>query len=336
MFDYRRFGDIVFVEGIYRIPEDMFDKWISEEGLYTFKNIEQFLNTKKEFLKSNIEMKGNTQIRAFATDALLLYEVETGKDICMASLNEIEDVIKKGLKLNRYGSTSSLGNYMLLFSKITYWAYINRLRGDYYNKSDFDINANEYIKKTEVYTPKEMRLLFKDIQKEDVYIAMIASLEGITTKELLNLTKDMFKKREENTPINFGERIVKVSDELYKLMYDYSKVEYIVKEISYGGEYFAELSDSDKLFRTMKTIRSGEMTPTTFAIKINNHLRKIEAPDLNVTRARRFSMYYDLLTGMDIEAFNIKYGTKFQHPSIVMTNDEIITKMKQKIAEENM
>lgn len=336
MFEYRKFGDAVFVEGIYRIPEKTFDEWRSEENLYTCKKVEQFLETKKEFLSSDIEIKGNTQIRAFATDSLFLYELVTGKDICLASLDEMEEVIKKGLKLNGYRSTSTLNNYMLLFSKITYWAYVNRLRGDYYNKFDFRINAQEYIREANVYTPSEMRTVFNDIEKEDVYIAMIASLEGITNKELLNVTRDIFKNREDNIPIDFGKRIVKVSDELYKLMYDYSKVEYVIKEVCPGGIYYVELNDDNLLFRTVKTKTSGKFTPSALATRISVNLKKIGAYDLNATKVRRFSMYYDLLKGMDIEVFNVKYGTKFQHPNIVMTNNEIIEKMKQKIAEENI
>ena len=336
MFDYRKFGDTVFVEGVYRIPEKMFDEWTSEEGLATCKKVEEFLNTKKEFLSSDVDIKGNAQVRAFTTDALLLYELKTGKDICMASLSEMEDIIKKGLKLNGYNSMSAITNYMLLYSKITYWAYVNRLRNDYYNKPDFNIDANEYLKEATVYTPSEMRNIFKNIEKEDVYIAMFASLEGISNKELLNVKMDVFKKREENTPIDFGERTVKVSDELYRLMYDYSKVTYVIKDISHGGLYYAELNDSDKLFRTMKTKTSGEMTPSLLSIRISNHMKRIDAQDLNATKSRRYAMYYDLLKGMDIEAFNIKYGTKFQHPRIVMTNKEIVAKMKQKIAEEGI
>ena len=63
MFEYRKFGDWVFVENIYKVREDIFTKWLEDEDLQN--KILSFLNTKKDFLDSTEELNGNTQIRAF-------------------------------------------------------------------------------------------------------------------------------------------------------------------------------------------------------------------------------------------------------------------------------
>lgn len=335
MFDYRKFGQWVFVEGIYKVREDVFAEWMNDEKLQ--KNITEYMETKKDFIESSKELISNTQFRAFATDSLLLYELKYNKDICMASLEEMIDVIKEGLKINNFRGVSSSSNYILLFAKVTEWAYKKRYRNDYYNKADFNMKEEDYIDTQEVYTPKEMIDIFEHIEREDVYICMMGSLEGLSNKEILNIRRDNFKSRNNNVPINVGDREIKVSDNLYHAMYDYAHTEYTEKKVKGDAYYMAELNDTDMLIRTIKTTRSKEqVNQVTLCINIKKQMTELGYNNLTATTSRAYSMYYDLLKGMDIDNFNIKYGTKFQHGKIVMKNDEIIVKMKQKIANENI
>lgn len=335
MFKHRKFGEWVFVESFYKVREDEFAKWIADKSLQ--EKISEFMQTKKDFIESSKELSSNTQFRAFSTDSLLLYELKHNKDICMASLDEMIDIIKQGLKNNNFRGVSASSNYVLLFAKITEWAYKNRLRNDYYNKADFNINEEDYIDTEDVYTPNEMADIFRHIEKEDVYICMMASLEGLTNREVLNIKRKSFKTREENTPINVGDREFKLSDNLYHAMYDYAQAVFIEKQIGGRTPFQAELNDSEMLIRTIKTsVSNNTVTQTALCINIKKQMSKLGYENLTANKARAYSMYYDLLKGMDIDNFNIKYGTKFQHAKIVMKSNEIIAKMKQKIAEETV
>ena len=334
MFEYRKFGDWVFVEDIYKIRENDFNEWINNEELQN--KVLNFLEAKKEFVDSSKDLNGNTQIRAFFTDVLFLYELKYNKDISLANLAEIINVIKEGLKLNNYKTISTISNYILLFAKITRWAYDKRARNDYYNKADFGIDEADYLDMQDIYTPKEMEEIFDSIEKEDVYICMMAALEGLTNKEVLNIKRDDFKTRGENVPINVGNREVKISDKLYRAMYDYSRTSCITKKANGGGTFIVELNDSNKLIRSTKTAITGEMTQTALCVNINNHMKKIGYNGFSMSKARSYSMYYDLLKGMSMQEFNLKYGTKSKHPVIVMNNEEIRNKMKQKIAQESL
>lgn len=332
MFEYRKFGEWVFVENIYKVKEEVFSEWILDKELQS--KIAGFLETKKKFVKQSPDLKGNTQLKAFFTDALLLYELKYNKDITFASLDEIVNIIKEGLKLNNYKAVSTVSNYILLFAKITRWGYNAGLRSDYYNKPDFGIDETDYVDEQDVYTPKEMAEIFKEIEKEDVYICMMASLEGLTNKEVLNIKRRNFTSRDENVLINVGDREVKLSDKLYHAMYDYAQTVCVEKEIGNGVAYTVELNDSEKLIRSIKTKVTGEMTQTSLCININKHMEKIGYEGLSAGKSRSYAMYYDLLKNMDIQDFNFKYGTKFQHPRIVMKNEEIANKMKKKITQE--
>ena len=333
MFEYRKFGDWVFVENIYKVKEEVFNEWLTDKELQN--KISSFLETKKDFINSAKDLKGNTQIRAFLTDALLLYELKYDKDICLAGLDEIVNIIKEGLKLNNYKAVSTISNYILLFAKITRWAYDERARNDYYNKADFGIDEMEYVDEQDVFTPNELMRIFDKIEKEDVYICMMASLEGLTNREVLSIKRKNFISRGENVPVNVWGREIKLSDKLYHAMYDYAQEVYVEKEIGNGIAYMVELNDSEKLIRSIKTKVTGEMTQTSLCINISKHMEKIGYEGLSAGKSRSYAMYYDLLKGMDMVDFNFKYGTKFRHSKIVMKNEEIVNKMKQKIAQES-
>lgn len=333
MFKHRKFGQWIFIDTVYKVREDIFLEWCKDEAIQ--EKIEQFMETKKTFAEETKEIFSNTQFRAFATDSLMLYELKTGRDICMASLEEMREVVKQGMATNNFRSISSSTNYSLLFSKITEWAYHRRYRNDFYNKSDFGIQEEEYLGDAEVYTPSEMAKIFDNIEKEDVYICMMGSLEGLTNTEILNIKRSNFKRINENVPIDVGTRMVNVSDQLYQAMYDYAQVESIERVFNGGMMREVSLNDSEMLIRAIKTTRSQEIVKaTTLCVNIKKQMKDMGYENLTATTARSYSMYYDLLKGMSIEEFNHKYGTKFQHPKVVMKNKEIAAKMREKINRE--
>ena len=177
--------------------------------------------------------------------------------------------------------------------------------------------------------------IFRQIDRQDVCICMLSSIEGLTNKEVLDINRKNLMSREKNIPISVGSRSVNVSDTLYKTMYDYAQTTYIERHTREDVTYMAELNDSEKLIRSIKTEATGDRLPqTALCINIKSHMNKIGYKNLTANVARSYSMYYDLLKGMDINEFNFKYGTKYRHPTIVMKNKDIEQKMKEKIAQE--
>lgn len=333
MLEYRPFGEQVFVDVIYKVGREVFEEWRRDSELE--KKVIELMEYKKYFMGSESEIKSNSQLKAFFTDSLLLYELPYDTKIYLANLEELKGIIKQGLSINKFGGISTVRNYILLYAKITKWAYEKGLRKDYYNKADFKIIEENYVTKQDVYTPSEMISIFRQIDRQDVCICMLSSIEGLTNKEVLDINRKNLMSREKNIPISVGSRSVNVSDTLYKTMYDYAQTTYIERHTREDVTYMAELNDSEKLIRSIKTEATGDRLPqTALCINIKSHMNKIGYKNLTANVARSYSMYYDLLKGMDINEFNFKYGTKYRHPTIVMKNKDIEQKMKEKIAQE--
>lgn len=287
--------------------------------------ISEMVNSKKMFLEETKTMKGHTLFISAFSDIFLFSEIETKKDFMYYSYDEILDVVKKLVDLKIITSSSKYYNYCNIISQYTEWAYNKGKRKDYIITKDmtkrlpYKSIAKQMDISNTVMTWSDMLAISKKCGRYDAEILIRAMMEGLTTKEVLNIQVSDFK--EEDGLLNVGNRFVEVSEELYKLMKSYSKIEYLPSENRYAT-FERELADTGYLIRPTKRgsneILKEPMQAPHFTANVSKDLKEI-GYDIGINNFRSSAMLNDAIDGKSVEYINKKYSRKYANIALVVS-----------------
>lgn len=329
------------VEGIYRIPKEELESLQSKEI------IDFILDTsenKKIFLDEVTEIKKVTSLYTFLYN-MLNVELELGKDL---SQFEYEDVIYTFISMSDNNIITSLSKYYLYTYIITSyleWAYKNHMRSNYYTAQDLSekLNPQTLVKtqllESKIMTWKEMNKIIEEVENYDSKICLLGTLEGLKTPDLLSISIDRFNHPYKDGLIELdNHNIIKVSEELYELMSEYSSIEEMPRLLRGGSIEMWKLSDTGYLIRSLtkgEGSAEGKMAQSALLVRIKKDLLNC-GYDLTLSDFRKSAVMNDSLDGKGYQYINEKYGLTYKYDSSVLKN-VVLTEllMKKRKAEDN-
>lgn len=301
--------------------------------------IEKYFKTKQEFARyANMSI----EIKSIMIRILVDGEIYSNKDCIYFSINEIREMTKRIANNKFFTSRRILNNYYLVLSNYTKWACLEKgYRKEYYTTKELkrEIGTDELITNNtqNILTPYEMKQLFNQVNNLSVKIVLFAALEGIKSEEILGVTIEQIKKMKDSRFLTLSNRSIEISDDLYQMMLQYAMT--TSKEKGFrNGSKVSVLENTPYLIRAFDTQKSKytRMGQSTFNDSIKKELQKVGYKG-KLSYIRNCCKVYDLLKGMSMDAFNIKYGLKVKHKSMVYSENKIIEKyLEEKIKEENL
>lgn len=356
-----------WVEDIYRIPLQTLLEWDNNKDKYYIEdaegnlvenknhkfdiekniadNILKFMLKKKAFLNECKEVKEVSSIHRYFSDILINVELLWNKDLTGFDYNELIEMFKVLATKNIFTSTSKYYTYMYLTFLYTKWCYEKGYRLDYINTEDLTKKLpledliNKIILTTNVMTKNEMLEFAELTNKDNIKIWIYGILEGLSTKEIANLKRSDFESIE-NHPLDTGIRIVKVSDELYKLMREYAKTDEVEATIisteRYSETFIIKLGETDYLIRPRQTTRMKNKPVDSQVITkaVQQELTNMAITGIVAASFRQNAIMNDYIDGMSLEEINKKYNVKYHHETIIKREAIKFTLLEEKRKQE--
>lgn len=325
--------------GVYRISNDdynmIFKKFDNHE-----KRIDKLADMKKKFLDWNENEDIESAIKIVFTKCLP-YELEIDKDMALFTIDDFKGLFDIFNKEGVFTSVSTKMYYYNVISKYTKWAYKNEYRNDYYVPEDLTSFSKGLViqSKNEVYTVGEMQTIIDSCDRIDVKIAIQCMLEGLKSKDVLDLKREQFEHLF-NTPVQLESGIeFKMSDKLYKWCREYSnqtEIDVLFQYKHKNNITTKPLKDTPYLFRNaVKSldIDNTQMPASSLATTVRKELDNIGI-NIELRTFRQYAMYYYTIKN-GVAFTNKMFNSKYPHEKNVLTNAEIVKRMKEKIKAED-
>lgn len=329
----------VNVCGVYKLSNQELDA-IKHEYKDNYKElIAIYSATKEEFIKDGTKLVSKDICLVMSN--VLKYELSFNCDLGLFNLEMFKEMIRNMIDDHVFKSVPLYFLYYRVMSEYTKWCYYREYRKDYYTVQDLsslykmtDAVNSQY----EVYTLREMKAIIDSIDetKYNARISLMCLLEGLKANEILSLKRSYFMNKINHTLKISNDRSFNMSDELYKMCYEYARITATTRAVKNGNIIAAELNDSDYLLRVIKT-KASENEPLKNC-QLATIIKK-ELSELNITLEARlfrtYAMVCDLASGMSLEQVNDKYNTSYNHAVNVYRDRNIYYKMLEKINNKN-
>ena len=326
-------ANVYNVEGVY---------YTNKEQLKLLKQNSDFVKEiaayKKEFLKTDTGVETITVLNSFFVDIFINLELKEHKDLSLCSYSDIIKVLKLMVEEDKFTSTSVFLAYAKIINMYTMWAYSSNLRYDIVTVSDITREIDKYKVTCDkpVYTRNEILEIISN-QRDDVKIALMGLIEGIKIKEIVKIKREDDILNNPDDILVIGERLIPVSNKLMNCMRKYANVVKVETVNNKGQHVKRALVNTDYLFRAVDWGRAKKGRDVMFnnTILINLVNEQIKEYGIKANDIRNYIMYNDIIDGISLEDFNIKYDTKYRTLNQVIRDEKTYEKLISKRIKEN-
>lgn len=325
-------SNLLLVENFYKLSVE----YMATVDFDTEKFIQKCAAIKNRFVEEVPEIKNLSVMSYFFSDVLVHYEIICRKDLITYSINQILDMIKVLSDKGCFSSSMKYYHCCNIIANYTKWAYDKQLRSDYINTADLTskISAKDAIKleklNEDVLTRDEMKTIIEQVDREDVALGLSCILEGLKTSEILSIEMDRIKQGYGDGLIDVGKRKVKVSEELFSLMEDYSRVKYIMHNAR-QGKFQYDLYENGYLVRPIVRHDSKPipMAQTHYSVSARKELKSL-GYNTELRAFRNNAIMNDIIDGKDYVFINEKYGLNFPNNPTMKREKEKIEVLEEK------
>lgn len=323
----------VVVEGVYNISKRQLQQFRDKKEL-----IKELAKYKQQFLNSDTIVEKLTVLNSFWVDVFLHLESIKQCDLALCSFQEILDFFIFLKDNDKITSNSMFLAYARIINIYTMWAYNENLRVDIVSVGDItrEIDRNTVTKDKTVYTRNEIVNIAKNCEKMDVKITILALLEGIKISEITKIKRLDDLLNNPDDILVLGNRIVPVSPYLMNLMREYAETIEIETIKSNGKNVIRELVNTDYLIRSVNWGRAviGRDITVSNTTLVNTVNKTILKDGITTVDIRNYAMYNDIIDGISLEDFNIKYDTKYRTLNQAVRDRKAFNKLINKRIEE--